>query len=730
MMRAMATATLTARAPARRVDADVRVLFVLAAVILWVYLPLGVLTGGSLYGSDFVSLHVRRLDFARRELFGPSHHLPAWYPREFLGTPFWSNVQNFPLIPTRFPLLLVDPWTAYAIGVNVAALLAAWFTYLFARRLGLGRVGAAVAGWTFACGGFFASRVMAGHLPLLEAYPALPLLLWLVERYVASDSRRSLRLNLFALGGATAAIMLAGHPQLPLYALGTALLYLPVRARAHGGPRLAVPGAAAMAAGVASASFVLFPMVLLVGRSTRALPLARANNDFAFPPWRLKAMLLPWADGWPSIVARQTPQVPFAGANELIFWDTVCYVGWLPVVAAAALAAAIVIRRRRPAGPWLFIALAGALALLLALPVPGQTAGGTSWTLLRSSARQLYVTTFALSMAAGVAINRLLGIRASLRTRGARAAAAATAAVLVVAHVIDLRTHAKAFITTVTAPLEEDVSPALAQALGNGRAAIDADLVHPLNRRVDDVGVFDSILLARPYQALLALSGLPPDTNTQLLSGPDLSTHALRWSAVTVVMTTRTRADLPVMAQGNWLNLYTVPAPLPRAGFVPLAGVRYADVGAVLDELRAGASPIPSRMFLSNGPAVAPTANVPSGEPERVSPGPRTVTYRRSSTDRIDVELRAEEDGYLRIVEAFDPGWTATVDGIPAEVLPADSFLTAVPVASGTHVVRLQYSTPGWGAGLALSAAGLLTLIAIAWSAPRLARLPSAVQPA
>jgi hypothetical protein len=32
--------------------------------------------------------------------------------------------------------------------------------------------------------GFFASRVMAGHLPLLEAYPALPQLLWLVDRAV------------------------------------------------------------------------------------------------------------------------------------------------------------------------------------------------------------------------------------------------------------------------------------------------------------------------------------------------------------------------------------------------------------------------------------------------------------------------------------------------------------------------------------------------------------------
>lgn len=42
----------------------------------------------------------------------------------------------------------------------------------------------ALCGLHMAGAGFFASRVMAGHLPLLEAYPALPQLLWLVDRAV------------------------------------------------------------------------------------------------------------------------------------------------------------------------------------------------------------------------------------------------------------------------------------------------------------------------------------------------------------------------------------------------------------------------------------------------------------------------------------------------------------------------------------------------------------------
>src|SRR4051794_26804065 len=49
-----------------------------------------------LAGHDFLQLHYRRMSFAQDALFGEDPHLPGWYPRELMGTPFWSNVQNFP----------------------------------------------------------------------------------------------------------------------------------------------------------------------------------------------------------------------------------------------------------------------------------------------------------------------------------------------------------------------------------------------------------------------------------------------------------------------------------------------------------------------------------------------------------------------------------------------------------------------------------------------------------
>jgi len=163
-----------------------------------VYMRPGLLTGASsLMGSDYEMLHRWRLAFARQSLFGARHFLPAWNPHEVLGTPFAANLQGFPWIPTRLILLLLDPSVAYAAGVGIAAALAALFAYLYCRRAGLSEIGAAAAGWTFACAGYFSSRVMAGHLPLLEAYPALPLLLWVhlpcMERAGSFDGVESSR---------------------------------------------------------------------------------------------------------------------------------------------------------------------------------------------------------------------------------------------------------------------------------------------------------------------------------------------------------------------------------------------------------------------------------------------------------------------------------------------------------------------------------------------------------
>src|SRR5262245_6423712 len=120
-------------------------------------------------GMDYVMLHRWRIEYAQQFI---SEHaaLPSWYSREFLGSPFWSNVQNFPFHPVRLALLWLNSTDIFTIEVNILAVLSGIFTYLYARRIGMGPLGSAAAGFTFACSGFFASRLRAGQLGILEAY--------------------------------------------------------------------------------------------------------------------------------------------------------------------------------------------------------------------------------------------------------------------------------------------------------------------------------------------------------------------------------------------------------------------------------------------------------------------------------------------------------------------------------------------------------------------------------
>ena len=68
---------------------------------------------------------------------------------------------------------------------------------------------------------------------------------------------------------------------------------------------------------------------------------------------------------------------------------------------------------------------------------------------------------------------------------------------------------------------------------------------------------------------------------------------------------------------------------------------------------------------------------------------------------------------------AWDPGWTAEVDGSYAPVFRGNGFNIAVPVETGKHFVTLRYHTPGRKSGWALSIVDVAFLSALILSARR-----------
>lgn len=655
------------------------------------YLPPGVFRGQDLYGSDFLQLHQYRMEFAQEAWAGGFRAVPGWYSREALGTPFSADIQNFPLIPTRLPLLLFPPHAAYAPGVALAAALAVLFTYLLSRRLGARQVAAAAAGFSFAASGFFASRVMAGHLPHLEAYPALPLLLWLAERLVASPPTARAR-HLVALALGAFCIALAGNPQLPFYSLVITTAYLLWRS-----PRTAAWPLAALALGCMASLAVWSPTLLLIGRSARLLALSRPDNDVPFPLGRLPALVAPWRDGWPPAVVR-SPAESFHGyASDATFWETTSYAGLAPWVAAAALLL-IALQQKRASRQALFLTLGAGICALLSLASAQRLFDVVPATVFRSAARLWYLPTLTLALAFGAGVDALLAHR---RLRWM------VPAVLLL-HGADLVAHARPFVRATVGeraprPLIEDV---LQRGASSFRVALDYNLPIAPTRRWDDVGFFASLHLATTYRALLALGHAPERLNVQYLSGArQLGKEALRNCGVRYVASLTRRPDLVQLLVDEGVNLYEVPRPVPRALFFPQSLVRYWLEAEMPDLLLSAALDRVLLLPLAEASRAASSA-ADAGEP-------RPAGWRRPSPDVMEVTVETPSPGWIRVLESHDPGWRATLDGSAAHIVRAEGFLMAVRVPPGRHTLRFSYETPGVWAGRLASLGALAALAAL-----------------
>jgi uncharacterized membrane protein YfhO len=156
--------------------------------------------------------------------------------------------------------------------------------------------------------------------------------------------------------------------------------------------------------------------------------------------------------------------------------------------------------------------------------------------------------------------------------------------------------------------------------------------------------------------------------------------------------------------------MYRVDGAADRARFYRLDEVDFLDNHSLHARLRDASADPDARLLLE--PAFRePVSAAPAEEP-----GPSVVRYRRLSSDSIAVAIASPEPGYLRVLESWDPGWQATLDGHPVRTLPGNDTFLSVAVPAGRHVVALEFFTSGLAAGLALSlaCAALLALWLVA----------------
>jgi hypothetical protein len=90
---------------------------------------------------------------------------------------------------------------------------------------------------------------------------------------------------------------------------------------------------------------------------------------------------------------------------------------------------------------------------------------------------------------------------------------------------------------------------------------------------------------------------------------------------------------------------------------------------------------------------------------------PADVTVTDDGTDSISATVSAQGGGYLVVADADQVGWSVTVDGKAADLVPADQGVVAVAVPSGRHTVRMAYSSPDGGVGGVVSEMTVIVLL-------------------
>ena len=90
-----------------------------------------------------------------------------------------------------------------------------------------------------------------------------------------------------------------------------------------------------------------------------------------------------------------------------------------------------------------------------------------------------------------------------------------------------------------------------------------------------------------------------------------------------------------------------------------------------------------------------------------------TVRFVSWSPERIELEVVSTAVRELVLCEMYEKNWTATVNGVPAALVPANYLFRAVQIPAGTSTVVFEYRPRSFYLGCVVSALSLFLLLFI-----------------
>ncbi len=701
-------------------------------------------------GGDLVSFIWPMYRFAARSL--RKGVLPLWNPHLYSGAPFVADNQSGVFYPVNLLTfaLLGEPTYAVMEGLVLFHIWLAGATmFALLRGLNLRRSAALLGGLAFAFSDLFLTHI--GNLNLNATAAWFPLLLLLTHRALARGS-----VGWAAGAGAVLAVAaLAGHAQMLLFAALMILLYALYRLVVDHRRALRTLALTALiaAVGIGGAALMLLPAYEMAGHTGRGhLPYEEATR-YSLPPRALIGLLAPG----------------FYGRGPGGFWGPwerveVGYAGVLTLVLAVLALASYVSRftshvsRQAPHFPGAFFALLIPLAFLLAMGrhMPFYRLlyrFAPTFDQIRVPARLIVLADLGLAALAGYGLDQLLSSKLQMKRFGVGIGLGALAAVALLLTVGLPQARSVPPPSRVPQATRSIVVAAILLALSGGLIWLvwrwpRARWLFPLLLAIDLIALGstvevephdptlgfrheDVVAFLRRDAALFRIDGQPSGAwqpDAALVHGLyDIGGvfnplglapyQAYRWAlgergaplynllGVKYVLANKGAPPgderlTPVYTENPELDVYLNTRALPRALLVHCSQV-VDDHGAAWQAI--------------HEPTFAPTRTVVLEEKvagldcEEPESGGR-ISFVRYGLNEVELAVKTPVKGVLVLSDVYYPGWRATVDGEPTEVLRADYVFRAVALPPGEHIVRMRFAPWTWRVGLALSVSTWLGL--------------------
>jgi hypothetical protein len=158
----------------------------------------------------------------------------------------------------------------------------------------------------------------------------------------------------------------------------------------------------------------------------------------------------------------------------------------------------------------------------------------------------------------------------------------------------------------------------------------------------------------------------------------------------------------PTVAREGAYRLVEITGSEPRATLVPTWRVTGSSAAA----LDAAIEPRfdPARLaIIETDPGLTPREHGVAGH----------AVYHELEPEDVRIDVDAPDPSILVVRNAWDEGWSATLDGRSVPLLRVDGFVQGVAVPQGRHEVRLAYQEPAIGRGIAWSALVWLGLLVV-----------------